>query len=76
MLPVEAKGKSHYLLKAGSKRRRTKVEIAEEKEEEALRQEGLDRQSQQVIDLQQRLQQMEEEKTEDTGAANLIRTWI
>ena len=34
---TESNGKSHYLLKAGSKRRRTKVEILESKEEERLR---------------------------------------
>ena len=50
--------------------------MAESREEERLRQQGEDRQTQQIIELQQRLQQVEEEKNNDAGAATLLRGWI
>ena len=69
MLSVETKGTGANLWKLGAKRRRTKVEIAEEREEERLRQEGVNRQAQQIEELTQRLQQLEEEKRNNDGAA-------
>ena len=48
---VEAKGRSQHMLRVGAKRRRTKVEMQEHREEERLRQEGRDRQSQQLREL-------------------------
>ena len=50
--------------------------MTEAKQEEALRQQGLDRQSQQIIELQRRLEQVEEEKKNDAGAAQILRGWI
>lgn len=42
---LEAKGTGANLFKPGSKRRRTKVELDEQREEQRLRQEAQDRQA-------------------------------
>ena len=64
------------MLKAGSKRRRTKVEVEEAKEEERLRREGRERQQQQILELQEQLRQMQQAQENNAVAANILRGWI
>ena len=54
-------GASYNLLKASSKRRRTKAQIEEEKREEQVRQADINSKMQRFSDMEQRFQQMEEE---------------
>lgn len=63
-------------MKLSSKRRRSKVEIAEEREQSRLRQEGLDRETQERIQqLEARLAQMEEEKRNGDEASSILHRW-
>ena len=64
------------MMKVGSKRRRTKVEIEEERLEERMRQEGRDRQAQQMRELTTRLQQMEQANANNAAAADILSAWI
>ena len=73
---TESKGKSHYLLKAGSKRRRTKVEILESKEEERLRQEGEDRKAAHIRELEEHLQNLRQEQQANSAAAQILQGFI
>ena len=63
------------MLKPGAKRRRTKAEIDEEREEARLRQEGQDRQAAQIAELTARLQAVEEEKRNNHAAAEILHRW-
>lgn len=63
------------MFKLGAKRRRSKAEINEQKEEERLRQEGLDRKAQQIQELTQRLQAAEAERRNNQEAADLLNRW-
>jgi hypothetical protein len=75
-LQIEAKGRTQFIFKHGSKRRRTKVEIDEAKEEEQLRQEGRDRQQLQIAELQGRIRQMEGAGQNNGTAARILQNWI
>jgi hypothetical protein len=63
------------MMRVGAKRRRTKVEIAEAREEERLRLEGVNRQATEIAALQQQLLQVQEQNRENEGAAQILRTW-
>ena len=52
------------------------MEIAEERQEEMLRQQGRDRQTQRLQELSDRLQEMESEQASNLAAANILRQWI
>lgn len=73
---VESKGKSANLFKVGSKRRRTKVELEESKEEERLRQEGIDTKARQIEELTQRLQQVQQEAESNNAASRILQGFI
>ena len=63
------------MFKLGAKRRRTKAEIDEAREEERLRQEGEDQKLQQIAALQARLAQVEAEKANGDAATELLNQW-
>jgi hypothetical protein len=73
---VGTKGTGVNLFKLGAKRRRTKVEVQEAKEEERLRQQGVDRQAAQITELTQRLNQIQAEKANGDHAVEILRTFI
>ena len=62
------KGIGANLLKVGSKRRRTKNEIEEEKQEKVLKQQKLEEDMQELADLRRRVNQAEEEAANNRGA--------
>ena len=72
----EGRGTGANALKIGSKRRRTKAEMAEAREEERLRQEGVDRQAQEIAGLQERMREMEQEKRRGDAAAEILSRMI
>lgn len=75
-ISLEAKGRTQFIMKAGSKRRRTKLEIDEAKEEERLRQTGRDRQQQQIQELEARLMSAEQSSQNNGTAARILQNWI
>ena len=66
------KGSSAGLLKIGSKRRRTKAELEELKEEERLRGEAVDRQAQQIAALKAQLAESEGKAEKSEYASKVI----
>ena len=76
MFFLETKGTGVNLFKLGAKRRRTKVEVQDAKEEERLRQQGIDRQSEQIAELNRRLHRMEEEKKNGDQATEILTGFI
>jgi hypothetical protein len=63
------------LMLCGSKRRRSKAEITEAREEERLRLEGVNRQANEIAALQQQLLQVQEQNRENNGAADILHRW-
>ena len=63
------KGISANLMKVGSKRRRTKNEIEEQKQEEVLKQQKLEADLQELADLRARVQAAEDRAINNEGAA-------
>jgi len=64
------------MLKVGSKRRRTKAEIEDEKEEEALKQQKLEADLQELANLRSRIQEAEEQANTNKAAAELMSQMI
>ena len=64
------------MFKVGSKRRRTKVEIEEAKEEERLRDLERDQQQQRIDELEARLRQMQQDGQNGAKAAAILSNWI
>ena len=63
------------MFKLGAKRRRTKLEIEQEREEERRIREGVDNRAQQIAELQARLAQVEEEKRNNDAASEILHRW-
>ena len=66
---IVQKGISANLMKVGSKRRRTKNEIEEQKQEEVLKQQKLEADLQELADLRARVQAAEDRAINNEGAA-------
>jgi len=64
------------MLKVGSKRRRTKAEIEDEKEQEALKQQKLESDLQELANLRGRIQEAEEQANTNKAAAELMSQMI
>ena len=64
------------MIKAGAKRRRTRVELEEARQEESLREEGRNRQQQQIEELQAQIRRMQEDTHNNQAAANILNSWI
>ena len=64
------------MLKVGSKRRRTKAEIDDEKEQEALKQQKLEVDLQELTNLRSRIQEAEEQANTNKAAAELMSQMI
>ena len=60
------------MLKVGSKRRRTKNEIEEEKQEEIVKQEQLEQDMAELANLRGRVQRAEKEASENVGASKQL----
>ena len=60
------------MLKVGSKRRRTKAEIDEEKENEVIKQQKLESDMRELSNLRNRVQEAEERAENNAGAAQLM----
>ena len=70
------KGVGANMLKVGSKRRRTKAEIEDEKEQEALKQQKLESDLQELANLRGRIQEAEEQANTNKAAAELMSQMI
>ena len=64
------------MLKVGSKRRRTKREIEEEKEDEAVKQQKLESDMRELANLRGRVQQAEQQADSNKAAAELMSQMI
>ena len=64
------------MLKVGSKRRRTKREIEEEKEDEASKQQKLESDMRELASLRGRVQQAEQQADSNKAAAELMSQMI
>ena len=67
-----SKGSGAHLLKIGSKRRRTKMEIQGAREEERLREEGQDRHQQRLQKLEAQLLVARRQSEEAQGARDCV----
>ena len=66
------KGIGANLLKVGSKRRRTKNEIEEEKQEEIVKQQKLQQDMEELANLRARVVDAEKVAVENVGASKLL----
>ena len=73
---IEGRGTGKNLFKVGAKRRRTKAEINDSRDDESLRSVELNRQAEQIQELQNRLNQAEEERKDGDIAAQILRQWL
>ena len=69
---IVQKGVGANLLKVGSKRRRTKNEIEEEKQEEIMKQQKLQQDMEELASLRARVQDAEHRAVENVGASKLL----
>jgi hypothetical protein len=73
---LASKGNGANLLKAGIKRRRTKEEILDQKQEEELRQQQIQQNLQHMEQLQQKCQQLEEQVKVTEPSDKILREFV
>ena len=71
LISSASKGNSAFLLKVGTKRRRTRQEIQDQKEEAELKQQSVEQKLSQIDSLMQRCAELEQ-KAQHNEAADLI----
>ena len=69
---IASKGIGANLLKLGTKRRRTKAEIAEVKLEEEMKVEAEAAKTQRILELEHELQEMKQSQANNTAAAEIL----